>query len=329
MSSHLILLGLSPDAAVLYAELLTRPPEPLQARAGLFDGDEAGERLAAAAAGLVALGLVEATGSAGQPLVPVSPARSLELLGRLRTGEVDHAQIAVSGAYESFRRRKLSAIAGSAVEAVTGADAIEHRINEALEGARREIRMFDSPPYFRPVDLGTEQALRLFARGVGHRVVYSRASLEQPGNFSVNIEPCLQAGEQARFMEKVPVKVTLVDDDLALVSSSVEEADINLSLLLVRSGGLLSALSALFELMWEQAMPLEHRHPKLRSTAVLHPAERHILTLLLAGVSDNQIIRELGVSRRTFFRRMELLLAKAGATTRFQLAARARQYGWI
>ncbi|MFJ8544444.1 LuxR family transcriptional regulator [Streptomyces sp. NPDC093586] len=329
LPSQLTVLGLSSDEAALYAELLTRPPEPLDARAGLFDGDKDGERLASACEGLVTLGLVEAPGSVGGPIVPMPPATSLEILARLRTAEVDRARLAACGAYQGFRRQKLSAAAGSAVECVTGADAIEHRINEALNGARREIRMLDSPPYFRPARLGTDQTVALLARGVAHRTVYSRASLEHAGNFTANVEPCLESGEQARFVEVVPVKLTLVDDDLALVSSSLAEADVNLALLLVRSGGLLSALSALFESVWERALPLPHRGMGLVPATALHPVERRILTLLAAGVSDVHIVREIGISRRTFYRRLELLMAKAGATSRFQLALRARERGWL
>ena len=90
---------------------------------------------------------------------------------------------------------------------------------------------------------------------------------------------------------------------------------------------MLSALSALFELSWQAALPL---HGSAAGTPRRpFPYERRILSMLAAGVPDNQIIRELGISRRTFFRRLELLMAQAGATSRFQLALHAQRKGWL
>ncbi|MGH3735455.1 MAG: LuxR C-terminal-related transcriptional regulator [Micromonosporaceae bacterium] len=57
--------------------------------------------------------------------------------------------------------------------------------------------------------------------------------------------------------------------------------------------------------------------------------ERRLLALLAAGAGDETIARTLGVSRRTFFRYLEKLMSRAGATTRFQLAMHATRQGWL
>jgi hypothetical protein len=49
--------------------------------------------------------------------------------------------------------------------------------------------------------------------------------------------------------------------------------------------------------------------------------------MLVAGAPGSRIIREPGVSRRTFFRRMELLMAQAGAGSRFRPALQAQRRG--
>jgi DNA-binding NarL/FixJ family response regulator len=41
------------------------------------------------------------------------------------------------------------------------------------------------------------------------------------------------------------------------------------------------------------------------------------------------IARELGVSRRTLYRRLQVLMARLGAANRFQMALHAQRNGWL
>jgi DNA-binding NarL/FixJ family response regulator len=53
-------------------------------------------------------------------------------------------------------------------------------------------------------------------------------------------------------------------------------------------------------------------------------AEARLLTsLLLSGLADGQIARELGVSPRTAQRKLAALMQELGAQTRFQAGAQA------
>ena len=324
LAAHLSALGLGPDETSLYLALLGGPPAALKEFA-----EPSGlpvTRLDAAYAGLAEIGLVVARAGRSDVVAPVPPATGLEILAQRRATELEEARAAVVGAFNIYRRRSAPGLADHPVESASG-EAIQQLIEETLVTAKHEIRRFDSPPYFRGSAQGTVDELALLARGVRHRAVYSRASLEHPGHLSENIEPCMAAGEQARVLPSVPVKLNLVDDQVGLVALSIEEADINETLLVVRPCGLLSALSALFELSWQAALPL---HGSAAGTPRRpFPYERRILSMLAAGVPDNQIIRELGISRRTFFRRLELLMAQAGATSRFQLALHAQRKGWL
>jgi hypothetical protein len=51
--------------------------------------------------------------------------------------------------------------------------------------------------------------------------------------------------------------------------------------------------------------------------------------LLLAGMTDDAIGRQLGLARRTVVRRVHELMARAKASNRLQLILRAAQLGWI
>ncbi|QKW09946.1 LuxR family transcriptional regulator [Streptomyces sp. NA04227] len=322
LEEALRVLGVGPQAGRVYLALMELAPAPLDA-IGAATGLE-GPELAAAYGELVALGLAGAAIDGQEVVAPLPPAAGLEILGRHRAADIDESRITVGTAFESFRRQRLAAYNDNLVEVVTG-DAIGPRMSRAWESARERIRQLDSPPYF-PIPGATDHALATLARGVRHHVVYSRESMEQPGYLEQVVEPCVAAGEQARFLASVPVKLVIIDDALAMVSLSIKEAEVHTTMLIVQPCGLFSALVALFEQTWQNALPF---HGGTARPGNLLPAERRLLSLLAGGVRDDVIARELGVSRRTLFRRVEVLMARLGATSRFQMGLQARHRGWL
>ncbi|MGW5778142.1 LuxR family transcriptional regulator [Streptomyces sp. NPDC003863] len=322
LGEALRLLGIGDEARRVYVQLLELGPAPLSA-IGSAAGLE-GAELTSAYGELVDAGLASPAGQDPDPVAPVPPAAGLEILGRHRAAELDESRITVGGAFESFRRQRLAAYHDDLVEVVTG-DAVGPRMRHAWASARGEIRQLDSPPYF-PLPSATDDALATLARGVTQRVVYSQASLEYPGQLESAIEPCVEAGEQARVLPSVPVKLVIIDESYAMVSLSIKEADVHNSMLVVQPCGLLSALVALFEQTWQNALPLHGRSVR---PAGLLPADRRLLRLLAGGAGDDVIAREIGVSRRTLFRRIQVLMARLGATSRFQMALQAQRAGWL
>lgn len=322
LGEALRLLGIDRTASEVYLALLELAPAPLDAigsAAGLGRAEAA-----TAYAALVDAGLASAAEEGEDVVAPVPPTAGLEVLARHRAAEVEESRIAVGGAFDSFRRQRLAAYNDHLVEVVTG-DAVGPRIRQAWASARDQIRQFESPPYF-PLPGATDDALATLARGVTQRVVYSRASLEHPGYLQDVIEPCVKAGEQARVLASVPVKLVIIDDAYALVSSSIKEADVHNTMLVVQPCGLLSALVALFEQSWQNALPF---HGRATRPGGLPPADRRLLWLLAGGASDDVIARELGISRRTLFRRLSVLMARLGAANRFQMALQAQRSGWL
>ncbi|WP_240522132.1 LuxR C-terminal-related transcriptional regulator [Amycolatopsis vastitatis] len=91
--------------------------------------------------------------------------------------------------------------------------------------------------------------------------------------------------------------------------------------------GLFDAVAGLFGMCWQVALPLGLADDG--SGSPLRPSERRLLGLLAAGLTDDQVARVLGVSRRTMFRYLENLMARTGAANRFQLALHATRNDWI
>ncbi|MFE2813801.1 LuxR C-terminal-related transcriptional regulator [Streptomyces nigra] len=54
-----------------------------------------------------------------------------------------------------------------------------------------------------------------------------------------------------------------------------------------------------------------------------------LLTMLRAGLEDQSIARQLGLSTRTATRRTAALMTRLNATTRFQAGVEASARGWV
>ena len=140
----------------------------------------------------------------------------------------------------------------------------------------------------------------------------------------------LTAGKQARIAGEIPVHLLLVDSNLALMPLGRDRLRTD-GLLVVHPCALLDALSALFEMVWDHALPLnldttdeaDGQPPVLRN-----PTTRTILGLLSAGLSDQAIARRLGCSERTIQRHILRMSEAVGAKTRFQTALHIGRRNW-
>ncbi len=321
-ADHLRVLGLSDDQIKVYQHLLrTGPSSITELDEAVPDRDES---IDATLKGLVQAGLARRSGSDHSRYLPVPPDAGLEAMTLRRESELKQARIEVLNAYDEFRRTVHNESTTHLIEVVTG-NAIVERIRQIKGGAQREILAIDSPPYY--IGGPNQEEIEHLKRGVSYRVVYSPESVEVPGYLTENILPCVEAGEQARVLPDVPAKLTIIDGSIAFVSMSVRDTDVNRSLLIIRPSSLLTALIGMFELCWRNALPL-HASVGTEDDR-LEPIERRLLALLATGAADDTIARTLGISRRTFFRYLERLMNRTGASTRFQLALHAARENWL
>jgi len=85
-------------------------------------------------------------------------------------------------------------------------------------------------------------------------------------------------------------------------------------------------IHALYEAAWRAASPLAVHDA---SMVELRPLTPGILTALNDGLTDEAAARALGLSLRTYRRRVAELMAAMGATSRFQAGSRARELGLV
>jgi sugar-specific transcriptional regulator TrmB/DNA-binding CsgD family transcriptional regulator len=320
---HLVTLGLKKDESDIYVSLLqmgAMPADDLARRIGKHP-----DTVRAAFAALIDVGLVRVVTADRAVVVPVPPESALELLSRRREAELRQARVVVANAFAAFRR----SLAGDAAEhliEVLGEDVVVDRIYQLERAARIRVLCFDSPPYY-AVPEANQLELDNLDRGVRYRAVYATQALIRPDYLAHNVLPSVRAGEEARTLPDVPVKLMIFDDDCAVISPSAPDAEVGCSALLIRPCSLLSALVGLFEMCWRAAMPFDIKDEF--SGPYLQPAERRLLALLAAGLGDEQVVRALGVSRRTLFRYLDALMSRTGAANRFQLALYAVRNKWL
>jgi DNA-binding NarL/FixJ family response regulator len=196
-----------------------------------------------------------------------------------------------------------------------------------LSRADVEVLAFDTPPYVVHAYDDMDIEIELLARRVRCRAVYASEVLDVPQRAEL-IRTLVDLGEHARVVPVVPVKMIAVDRrevllPLAAVGDSAQE-----NAVVVHKSGLSDALTALFEAVWAQAVPLFTT--RTHDDGSGPPAEdRTILQLLNAGMKDDVIGRQLGVSERTVRRRVAELAALLGASSRFQIGAQAARRGWV
>ncbi len=317
-------LGLSGDDEALYRALVDSPSATaasLGAAIGL-SAAEVDKRLTL----LLGQGLV-ARSTDGR-YVASSPAIALGPLLRQRREEIRRAELELAALTERYWVSAGDRTAGDLVEVVTGLDLIVDRFAHLQRSAEKEVRALVTANVAAVGRRDYPDEDESVRRGVHYRVVIERAILEQHGA-SDDATGALSSGEDIRVVERVPIKLLIADQNLEMVPMDAEGRAP--AALLVHRSGLLDALIALWEAVWERARPLhlsEDRLVEAEPGVRLGDEDRQILVLLLAGLTDASIAGQLNMSMRTIQRRVRDMMDLAGVHTRLQLGWHAARAGW-
>ncbi|WBB69574.1 helix-turn-helix domain-containing protein [Micromonospora sp. WMMD812] len=277
-------------------------------------------------------GLVVATGpEPDAPLRPLAPDIPLGAALLRRQEALEVARAAVTQLTEEYRAGMRRHDADHLVEVITGAQVLRDRLRDLQNGARVEVLWFCRANPLAMLGQENVEEFDALARGVRYRAIYEREMLLEPGALE-DVEQGVRAGEQARVIDRLPVRLAIVDGTTA-ICPLVPERDVGeTSAAVIGRSQLLDALLALFESHWSMATPLRSAAlPADRATGGYRPdaEEVRLLSLFVAGVPDKSIASQLGVSRRTVQRRLADLMAVAGVDTRPGLAFQVARRGWI
>lgn len=203
-------------------------------------------------------------------------------------------------------------------ELSSGGNALE-LLTAMIEQSRGDLLFLRPDAWLMPRESAISRVVgRAVASGRRSRAVYPlRALHEAPEALRVRVDE----GEEVRLIDELPTRLMILGTTHAVIPEPIGFADS--PRLLVRQGALVAALTLLFDLYWEKAVPVsELSGPQSNERTFL-------LRQLKAGAKDEQIARIMGLSLRTVRRRISQLMIELGADTRFQAGAEATRRGWL
>lgn len=152
------------------------------------------------------------------------------------------------------------------IEVLRDSRAVNERFEELQAGIKREILVFTKPPYARPPGenvRGLEVARKHTAKGV-----YEFAAFDDPA-FIEGVQKFIDAGEQVRFVDELPLKLAIIDETIVLFGMQDPVAgSSDLTLMVVEHPALARILKIAFIAVWEQGLGFEEaqqRHSGLRA----------------------------------------------------------------
>jgi DNA-binding CsgD family transcriptional regulator/DNA-binding MarR family transcriptional regulator len=317
-------LGVTASAERVYRTLLRGPDDTLRELAASAGISAAQARRAVA--DLESAGLLSRRATRPIRYVPAAPGTAVEALILQREKELEGCRLLATELTAEFRNSVHSELATQVIEVITDRDVVFQRYVQLLEAASTEVLMFDKPPYIGPLENPFE--MKALERGVSWHGLYAPEGL-YPDRME-QIRCWVRSGEKARVHPEVPMKLVIVDRELALTQMMAGGHGAEDTALLLRPCALLDTLILLFDSFWRRAVPLSRNFPQPADDG-RQPSEEDddLLRLLAAGFKDDAIARQLGVSSRTVSRKLADIMRENGVSTRFQLGLLLARQGWL
>lgn len=316
------------ELLAVYTKLLAADGCPLDEAASLLGGSDPVEALTSRG-----MAHVRPDGPVSQPrLVPAPPDLALQgvltELGRRLMVEQEQLLTGHRRLSEATHRTSAGGGGGAAdqlVQVVTDRAEISRLSYALINAARYDWLTLDNYVVETPVTEETGFApLPVFDGQVRCRAIYETTCAEHPVGVKT-IEAAVRAGEQARLLPRVGMKMKLADEAVALLPLTPTGMS---GALLVRSPVIVGALREYFELLWERAVPFGAA-AAAPSPTPLTTTQQSVLRLLAQGLSDEAIGRRVELSVNTVRRHITAIREALGVETRFAAGAAAVRRGWI
>ncbi|MFK0173339.1 helix-turn-helix transcriptional regulator [Streptomyces sp. NPDC090306] len=260
--------------------------------------------------------------------VAAPPGVALGALLTQQRHELEQAELAAALLAEEYRGAAGEPAVHDLVEVVIGAAAVAQRFLQLQLGATEEVCALVTGDPIAVSGMENDAEEQAVGRGVGFRVVVERAVLDMPHGIT-ELTAALGRDEQVRVVAEVPTKLVVADRTLAMVPLTAHTAEP--AALVVHASGLLELLCGLFESVWRTALPLRLGTDGVAEDGPEGPdgTDLEVLSLLLAGMTDVSVAKQLDLGLRTVQRRVKRLMELCGVTTRLQLGWHAYERGWV
>jgi DNA-binding CsgD family transcriptional regulator len=251
----------------------------------------------------------------------VSPAVSVhpELLAR--EDELRRARVAMDELLEIYR--ELSGGVRRYVELIESRDELQRRVLKLQTDATVEYLALVKATY---VALQPGDSPVVVAEQV--RAVFELDILRDE-HFRELVRDRTKPNYENRVYPGVPMRLAIADRQTAVLS--IRPADNTTTALQVTAPSLILALRTYFETIWAAAAPmlLARGGTEQADPERLGPRERELLSMLLAGLTNEAIAAHWGISRRSVVRQVQELMTRTASTSRVHLGWEAHRRGWL
>lgn len=321
-------IGLDPDEEVLYRALIDRP---LSTLAELVETVRIRRphRHGTIMSALEEKGLASRVNGGPGGIVRYAPVAPDVALGGLIVGceeNLKRAREARTVLLQRFRELHQSPDPTRLVEVIDDPADVRQRALQLRGQAREVVRVCNEPP------LASESHAverELLDRQVAYRYMCPPGAVADRRSAGA-FHSLAKLGADVRVSADLPMPMLICDQRFALIPVLGKTPTAATSALLVHSSTLLDALCALFDRVWQSALPA--RFGAGESPVVIDEpsaVDRKLLSLLATGATDATIAKQLGLSDRTVHRRIHSLITRLGVSTRLQAGYEACRRGWL
>jgi sugar-specific transcriptional regulator TrmB len=151
------------------------------------------------------------------------------------------------------------------IEVLRDRNAINERFSELEAGIKKEILVFTKPPYATPIQEDTE-GLDV-VRSHSARSIYEFSAFDDAA-FAEAVRSFIEAGEEARFVASLPLKLVIIDE--LTVMFGIEDPVAGravLTMIVVEHPSLAKLLKIAFNAVWETGLTYEQAQQQLVAKA--------------------------------------------------------------
>jgi sugar-specific transcriptional regulator TrmB/DNA-binding CsgD family transcriptional regulator len=313
-------LGLSEREDVVYRYLISSAPataEEVRAETGLR---VVHTRIALNK--LERMGFVHRLGGEPGRFAAASP-ETVDAVITRKLADLRQAQEVLAKLAVRYRASYLEANGTGVFEVIRGVGPLRAITHEMVTTARTEALNMVKPPV-----VAVEAAEHVEpAAAVRSRVIFDKDSLADARTLdAISSRPDTHC--EVRVHTMVPVKLLAIDRAMAIVPLAQQSGDVPVAVMITESA-VLDSILALFDYVWETAVGFHLHDARHGIQSPLHQSDRQLLSLLLAGLTDQAIAAHFRVSVRTIERKVRALMDAAHVRTRMQLAWEAARQQWL
>jgi sugar-specific transcriptional regulator TrmB len=150
------------------------------------------------------------------------------------------------------------------IEVLRDSAAINERFDELQRNIQDEILIFTKPPYAKPAQENVEGLALL--REHRARSVYEYSALDDNA-FADAVRVFIAAGEEARFVEQLPLKLVIIDETIVMFGMEDPVAGpAELTIVVVDHKALARILKIAFEAVWSTGLTIDELEAKRGDT---------------------------------------------------------------